>query len=233
MRSTLARGKTSHVPIEGRCRAISLHRRDVLDIATKQNQFPYLQSHFSNSNKIVRFQFHEHFEDGKRPFIINRFIARSLSAVATPPRTNNSIGGTVDQTDELILGTRTEIANCSDSSCLQVPADVTRHSSEFHYQLESLPYESHHNFVVNDKAAFCSSSFIAEGLEGESKPSSVLSLSALSACLHDVPSVFHTTAPTLVVGTACIIARSFSTRVPCTLSRDFFGSCQVKDVVLK
>ena len=37
----LSRGRTSHVQIEDRGRAIRTHRRDVLDIATSRNIFPY------------------------------------------------------------------------------------------------------------------------------------------------------------------------------------------------
>ena len=37
--------RTSHVPIENRGRAISTDRRNVFDIATSRNMFPYLQRH--------------------------------------------------------------------------------------------------------------------------------------------------------------------------------------------
>ena len=43
-----SRGRTSHIQIADRGRATSTHRRDVLDIATSRNAFPYLQSHFPN-----------------------------------------------------------------------------------------------------------------------------------------------------------------------------------------
>ena len=164
--AVLSKGRTAHVSAEDRARAIRNHRRDVLDIATSQNPFPYLQGHFSSSHKIVRFEFLEQScENEKRSFVIHSFIAKSSSVVAKSPTTQTVLiasppGGTVG----MHPGTRTEIANM------------------YHYQLP------------NRKADFWSSSFLqAKGLEGESKATSVIASNVCDSCCTSCYAALSTT----------------------------------------
>ena len=164
--------------------------------------------------KIVRFQIQDSYSfdshvscrDRKQSFSVNSFVARS-SVVASLPQPILC---------ELNRGRATDYS-------VEVAIDQSPTRREEPLRASQC------------KAVFCSSPTLqAIGLEGESKVMSVLSPIALSAlssfCMHAVPCNCNSTAPALV-GTACISARSLSTRLSCTYTCGRFGSA-VKDVVL-
>ena len=231
-----SKGRTKHVSVADRGRAISAHRRDVLDVATSSNLFPYLQSHFSNSIKIVRFQIHDSYgvdfhvplRNHEQPFSIHSFIARSSGA--TPncdgivPSLVRAPKSTYCFESSLLVSKRHNSFPCEISWGRESIARARRPTRR-----EDTPR------AIQCKAVFSSSTNLQTiGLEGESKAINVLAPNVLSALnvssMHDVPYECNTTAPALI-GTACMSARSATMRASCTFTCGHFG-CAGKDVVL-
>ena len=154
-------------------------------------------------------------------------------------------------------GTHTETANADIARCLQIDANPLQSRESNHYQFECLTQleEARHRtcvlttpasvrmsgYVANSKAGFWSSSFLqAEGLEGESKATTVIASNVYDSCCTICYPAFAVTTTcmidpksTALIATVNHVSQHVRMQRKCHARwRCHFGT-QVKDVVLK